>query len=552
MRVKLCSLVSAASLSIFAARRHRDGGDRAFRARRPRPARAAPPRPSRRSRPKQRSTLSAAAATPSTPRSPPPRCLASPSRSRAASAAAASSCSGPPAAPSRRSTTARPRPAAMRADSFWENGAPLAVQRRPASAACRSASPARSPAGRTRSTATERSRSRRRCSPRSGSRASGFLIDQTFFDQTQGNVDFFDDVPASAGALPRPRRDAEGRRHRLPQPGPRARLRADRASRREGLLPRCDRGRARRDGAEPTSAPTANHVWRPGLMTMRDLHTYAAPERAPTRVSLPRPRRLRDGPAFERRLDRRRGAQHPRGLPTRDAMTRERQLHLFLEASRYAFADRGAYLGDADFVRVPLRGLLSDGFAATRRALITENAAARRRRARRSLAVRRRRRNAARWSVLRPEGLSTTHLSVSDSSGNVVSYTFTIESTGGAGLVVPGWGFLLNNELTDFDFSLLQPPEQRRGRKAPAQLDGAHDRQPGGPHAADGRIAGRLDDHHDRPAAPARSTRYGNDAAAGDRRPARDAAERRHDCRRSRPSALRRSPRRSRRAGTAS
>ena len=47
---------------------------------------------------------------------------------------------------------------------------------------------------------------------------------------------------------------------------------------------------------------------------------------------------------------------------------------------------------------------------------------------------------------------STTHLTVSDRFGNVVSYTFTIEQIGGSGIVVPGHGFLLNNELTDFNF----------------------------------------------------------------------------------------------------
>jgi gamma-glutamyltranspeptidase/glutathione hydrolase len=49
----------------------------------------------------------------------------------------------------------------------------------------------------------------------------------------------------------------------------------------------------------------------------------------------------------------------------------------------------------------------------------------------------------------------------------VVSYTFTIESTGGAGLVVPGWGFLLNNELTDFDYALLHHPNSVAGGKRP-------------------------------------------------------------------------------------
>ena len=50
-------------------------------------------------------------------------------------------------------------------------------------------------------------------------------------------------------------------------------------------------------------------------------------------------------------------------------------LHNYLEASRYAYADRGAYLGDPEYAYVPLNGLLSDGFAADRRSLITEKAA---------------------------------------------------------------------------------------------------------------------------------------------------------------------------------
>jgi gamma-glutamyltranspeptidase/glutathione hydrolase len=118
------------------------------------------------------------------------------------------------------------------------------------------------------------------------------------------------------------------------------------------------------------------------------------------------------------------------GLP------REQALHYYLEASALAFADRGLYLGDPDFVSIPLAGLLSDSFAAERRALIGPT-------------------TGVPYGPGDPtdnEGESTTHLTVSDRFGNVVSYTFTIEQTGGSGIVVPGRGFLLNNELTDFDF----------------------------------------------------------------------------------------------------
>ena len=201
-------------------------------------------------------------------------------------------------------------------------------------------------------------------------------------------------------------------------------------------------------------------------MTMRDLHTYVAPERAPTRMSYRGLDVYGMGPPSSGGSTVGEALNILEGYPLATE-TRERQLHLFLEASRYAFADRGAYLGDADYVRVPLRGLLSDGFAATRRALITETAAPG------AVAA------GDPWpfedavglllagASVDQEGLSTTHLSVSDRWGNVVSYTFTIESTGGAGLVVPGWGFLLNNELTDFDYALLNHPNSVAGGKRP-------------------------------------------------------------------------------------
>ena len=62
---------------------------------------------------------------------------------------------------------------------------------------------------------------------------------------------------------------------------------------------------------------------------------------------------------------------------------------------------------------------------------------------------------------------STTHLSVADKPGNIVAYTFTIEQTGGNGVVVPGYGFLLNNELTDFDTASVTAPNRAEGGKRP-------------------------------------------------------------------------------------
>jgi gamma-glutamyltranspeptidase/glutathione hydrolase len=139
---------------------------------------------------------------------------------------------------------------------------------------------------------------------------------------------------------------------------------------------------------------------------------------------------------------------------------RTQALHRYLEASRYAFADRNAYVGDPDYVDVPLRCLLSDAFAAERRALITDTAA--------NAVVPRGDCGEPGSVSVATEGPSTTHLTVADRRGFVVSYTFTIESTGGNGIVVPGWGFLLNNELTDFNYTSATPhPNRVEGGKRP-------------------------------------------------------------------------------------
>jgi gamma-glutamyltranspeptidase / glutathione hydrolase len=202
----------------------------------------------------------------------------------------------------------------------------------------------------------------------------------------------------------------------------------------------------------PPVAPTANHVWRPGVMKMRDLHVYTAPERSPTHVNYRGLDVYSMGPPSSG------GSTVGEALNILEgydlaSMPRERALHYYLEASRYSFADRNAYLADPAYFDVPLKGLLSEEYAATRRALITETAAP---------------------GPVPPgdpypyEGAeTTTHLTTSDKAGNVVSYTFTIEATGGAGLVVPGFGFLLNNELTDFNFDSTTHPNRVEGGKRP-------------------------------------------------------------------------------------
>ena len=115
-------------------------------------------------------------------------------------------------------------------------------------------------------------------------------------------------------------------------------------------------------------------------------------------------------------------------------------LHSIIEAEKQAFADRGEYVGDPRFVKVPTRRLISKDYAAERRALI------RPRRARNYEPGLGPRSSGSSGS----EAGSTTHVSVIDRQGNAVALTCTIEQEMGSTVVAPGTGFLLNNELTDF------------------------------------------------------------------------------------------------------
>jgi gamma-glutamyltranspeptidase/glutathione hydrolase len=354
-------------------------------------------------------------------------------------------------------------PAAMRPDSFFEGPAPL-----PFNAARFSGLSAGVPG-----TVRGWDEALRRygtmslaeaLGPAIGVAREGFLVDQIFFDQTQANVDFFDDITSTRALY----LDSDG----TPRDVGTVFRNPDMARAYERIAHLGTKGFYRGAVADamvaavqtPPVAPDANHIWRAGLMTMPDVKGYLAPERPPTRVGY-------------RGLD-----VYSMGPPSSGGSTvgeslnilegfglgpadRTQALHLFLEASRFSFADRNAYLADADFFAVPLTGLLSDGFAAERRALIDPQRAA--------------------MSPVPPgdpypfdtagkastaaattDG-TTTHLTVSDRRGNVVAYTFTIESIGGNGVVVPGWGFLLNNELTDFNFDSLTHPNRVEGGKRP-------------------------------------------------------------------------------------
>jgi len=144
------------------------------------------------------------------------------------------------------------------------------------------------------------------------------------------------------------------------------------------------------------------------------------------------------------------------------AMTPVQVQHLLIEASHLAFADRGKYVGDVK--GVPLRDLLSDTYAAERACAINPLhaftppvAAGNVSSYDGSCATPSSRSGGATGQ----EGTNTTNLTVADKHGNVVEYTLTIEQTGGSGIVLPGRGFLLNNELTDFS-AVYDPADPNR------------------------------------------------------------------------------------------
>lgn len=115
-------------------------------------------------------------------------------------------------------------------------------------------------------------------------------------------------------------------------------------------------------------------------------------------------------------------------------------IHLVSEAMKLAFADRAAYMGDPDFVEVPIDRLVSKSYAQSQRLRINTQTAT---------------------SIASPgiivEDSGTTHLSVTDSAGRAVALTMTINTPFGSGITVPGTGIILNNEMDDFAIAMGTP-----------------------------------------------------------------------------------------------
>ncbi|HCA87340.1 MAG TPA: gamma-glutamyltransferase, partial [Streptomyces sp.] len=295
----------------------------------------------------------------------------------------------------------------------------------------------------------------------------GFTVDETFRKQTAENEERFRDFPATVelfmpgGELPAVGSTLRNRDL--------ARTYGEMARKGAGALYRGELARdIVRTVRTPPTAPEADRTVRPGDMTTGDLGAYRTKRQAPSRTAY-------------RGLDVYGMAPSSSGgttvgealniLESTDlkAADEKRYLHRLIEASRVAFADRGRWVGDPAFEDVPTRGLLSQRFADARACLISDDAVL--------------------TSPVAPgdpndpedceagdkaapttyEGESTTHLTTADKWGNVVAYTLTIEQTGGSGITVPGRGFLLNNELTDFSFEPADPAVHDPNLPGPAK-----------------------------------------------------------------------------------
>jgi len=112
-------------------------------------------------------------------------------------------------------------------------------------------------------------------------------------------------------------------------------------------------------------------------------------------------------------------------------------IHLMVEAEKRVYADRGKYLGDTDFVDVPVKELTSKRYAQKIRELINQNAATPSE-------------DVEAGNPFPNEGEHTTHFSIVDKDGNAVSFTTTLNSYFGSGVVVTEAGFFMNNEMDDF------------------------------------------------------------------------------------------------------
>jgi gamma-glutamyltranspeptidase / glutathione hydrolase len=175
-----------------------------------------------------------------------------------------------------------------------------------------------------------------------------------------------------------------------------------------------------------------------GLITLEDMKAYVAKEREPLRatyrgfevISMPPP--SSGGAVLIEMLN------ILEGFDLRDmGASASERYHVEAEAMRRAFADRAEYMGDADFVKVPVAGLIDKSYAERLRKSIRMERAS----------------TSAEVKAGRPAGAEseeTTHFTVVDAEGNCVSNTYTLNDSFGSKVVMKGTGILMNDEMDDF------------------------------------------------------------------------------------------------------
>ncbi len=175
-----------------------------------------------------------------------------------------------------------------------------------------------------------------------------------------------------------------------------------------------------------------------GLITLADLKAYAAVERAPLTgkyrnydvITAPPP--SSGGIGILQMLGMLEGSGYEKTGAGSAA-----SIHFVAETMRRFYADRSEYLGDPDFFKVPIKGLVDPAYLRSRRASIDPNHAT----------------PSAQVLPGHPAGsesTETTHYNVVDAEGNAVAVTYTLNGGFGNGITIPGAGFLLNNEMDDF------------------------------------------------------------------------------------------------------
>lgn len=229
--------------------------------------------------------------------------------------------------------------------------------------------------------------------------------------------------------------------------------------------------------AHDIEAKVKNHPTNPGELTVADIAGYRAKVREPictdyktwTVCGMPPP--SSGGIAVAQMLGMLE-VKNIRQLAPQDGVLNADAIHLFSEAGRLAYADRGRYVADTDFVPLPgnsVKPMVDKNYLAARAALIGDKSMGQAKSGQPPATA------LARGVDTSPELPSTSHISIVDAFGNAISMTTTIEDAFGSRQMVRG--FLLNNQLTDFSFdpsdangpiaNRVQPGKRPRSSMAP-------------------------------------------------------------------------------------